>query len=123
MAYTDLSALRTVESWTALPGLPDAPAMDVKLDGQANQLWVALAGYGVYSTLAPHRLRDPSVVSAADMIARAVAPGSLVSVLGAQVDNVRASGLLAPVLAASVSESQIQIPFEARGDTLSLAAS
>jgi uncharacterized protein (TIGR03437 family) len=97
--------------------------MDVKLDAQANQLWAAIDGYGVYSTLAPHRLRDPSVVSAADMIARAVAPGSLVSVLGAQVDNVRASGVIAPVLAASVSESQIQIPFEARGDTLSLAAS
>ena len=75
MAYTDLNALGAVESWTALPGLPDAPAMDVKLDGQANQLWVAVAGYGVYSTLAPHRLRDPSVVSAADLIARAVAPG------------------------------------------------
>ncbi len=123
MAYADLNALGSVETWTAVPGLPDGAAMDVKLDAQANQLWAALDGYGVYSTLAPHRLRDPSVVSAADMIARAVAPGSLVSVLGAQVDNVRASGLLAPVLAASVSESQIQIPFEARGDTLSLAAS
>ena len=123
MAYADLNALGSVETWTAVPGLPDGVAMDVKLDAQANQLWAALDGYGVYSTLAPHRLRDPSVVSAADMIARAVAPGSLVSVLGAQVDNVRASGMLAPVLAASVSESQIQIPFEARGDTLSLAAS
>src|SRR6202035_4800274 len=98
MAYTDLSALRTVESWTALPGLPDAPAMDVKLDGQANQLWVAVAGYGVYSTMAPHRLRDPNVVSAADLIARAVAPGSLVSILGAQVDTVRAGGAAAAVL-------------------------
>ncbi len=123
MAYADLNALGSVEAWTPVPGLPDGAAMDVKLDAQANQLWAALDGYGVYSTLAPHRLRDPSVVSAADMIARAVAPGSLVSVLGAQVDNVRASGVLAPVLAASVSESQIQIPFEARGDTLSLAAS
>ncbi len=97
--------------------------MDVKLDAQANQLWAAIDGYGVYSTLAPHRLRDPSVVSAADMIARAVAPGSLVSVLGAQVDSVRAGGIAAPVLAATGSESQIQIPFEVRGDTLSLAAS
>ena len=123
MAYADLNALGSVETWTAVPGLPDGAAMDVKLDAQANQLWAALDAYGVYSTLAPHRLRDPSVVSAADMIARAVAPGSLVSVLGAQVDSVRASGVLAPVLAASVSESQIQIPFEAGGDTLSLAAS
>jgi uncharacterized protein (TIGR03437 family) len=123
MAYADLNALGSVETWTAVPGLPDGAAMDVKLDAQANQLWAALDGYGVYSTLAPHRLRDPSVVSAADMIARAVAPGSLVSVLGAQVDNVRASGVLAPVLAASAGESQIQIPFEVRGDTLSMSAS
>ncbi len=123
MAYADLSALGTVQAWAAVPGLPDSVAMDVKLDAQANQLWTAIDGYGVYSTLAPHRLRDPSVVSAADMVARAVAPGSLVSVLGAQVDSVRASGVIAPVLAASVSESQIQIPFEAQGNTLSLAAS
>jgi len=123
MAYADLSALGTVQSWTALPGLPEGPAMDVKLDAQGNQLWAAIDGYGVYSTLAPHRLRDPSVVSAGDMIARAVAPGSLVSILGAQVDSVRASGVPAPVLAATGSESQIQIPFEVRGDTLSLAAS
>jgi uncharacterized protein (TIGR03437 family) len=115
--------LRTVESWTVLPGLPDAPAMDVKLDGQANQLWVAVAGYGVYSTMAPHRLRDPSVVSAADLIARAVAPGSLVSILGAQIDTIRASGVAAPVLAATATESQIQVPFEVRGDTVSLTAS
>ena len=123
MAYADLSALGAVQTWTAVPGLPDGAAMDVKLDAQANQLWAAIDGYGVYSTLAPHRLRDPSVVSAADMIARAVAPGSLVSILGAQVDSVRAGGVAAPVLAATGSESQIQIPFEVRGDTLSLAAS
>ncbi|MDP9115479.1 MAG: hypothetical protein M3O20_17605, partial [Acidobacteriota bacterium] len=123
MAYADLNALGSVETWIAVPGLPASAAMDVKLDPQANQLWAALDGYGVYSTLAPHRLRDPSVVSAADMIARAVAPGSLISVLGARIDSVRASGVLAPVLAASMSESQIQIPFEVRGDTLSLVAS
>ena len=60
--------------------------MDVKLDAQGNLLWAAVDGYGIYAALAPHRLRDPSVVSAADMIKRAVAPGSLVSILGAQVD-------------------------------------
>ncbi len=123
MAYADLSALGAVESWKALPGLPDSPVRDVKLDGQANQLWVAVAGYGVYSTLAPHRLRDPSVVSAADLIARAVAPGSLVSILGAQLDTVRAGAVTAPVLAATASESQIQIPFEVRGASVTLTAS
>jgi uncharacterized protein (TIGR03437 family) len=124
LAYADLSALGTVQNWTALAGLPDgAAAMDVKLDAQGNLLWAALDGYGVYAALAPHRLRDPSVVSAADMIKRAVAPGSLVSVLGAQVESVQAGGFPAPVLAAVGGESQIQIPFEVRGAALSLAAS
>ena len=123
MAYADLSALGAVQTWTAVPGLPASAAMDVKLDAQANQLWAALDGYGVYSTLAPHRLRDPNVVSAADMIARAVAPGSLISILGAQVDSVRAGGVAAPVLASTASQSQVQIPFEVRGNTLSLDAS
>jgi uncharacterized protein (TIGR03437 family) len=123
MAYGDLSALGAVESWTALPGLPDAAAMDVKLDPQANQLWAAIDGYGVYSTLAPHRLRDPGVVSAGDLVGRAAAPGSLMSILGAQVDTVRAGGIAAPVLAATASESQIQIPFEARGDRVALSGS
>jgi uncharacterized protein (TIGR03437 family) len=124
MAYADLSALGAVESWTALPGLPDgAAATDVKLDPQGNLLWAALNGYGVYAALAPHRLRDPSVVSAADMIQRAVAPGSLVTILGAQVDSVQAGGIAAPVLASTGGESQIQIPFDAHGTALPLAAS
>jgi uncharacterized protein (TIGR03437 family) len=124
LAYADLNALGAVQNWIALAGLPDgAAAMDVKLDSQGNLLWAALNGYGVYAALAPHRLRDPSVVSAADMIKRAVAPGSLVTVLGAQVDSVQAGGIAAPVLAATGGESQIQIPFEAHGTTLPLAAS
>jgi uncharacterized protein (TIGR03437 family) len=123
LAYADLSALGTVQNWTALAGLPDVAAMDVKLDAQGNLLWTALDGYGVYAELAPHRLRDPSVVSAADMIKRAVAPGSLVSILGAQVESVQAGGITAPVLAATGAESQIQIPFESRGAALPLAAS
>jgi uncharacterized protein (TIGR03437 family) len=123
LAYADLNALGAAQNWTALAGLPAGSATDVKLDAQGNLLWVALDGYGVYAALAPHRLRDPSVVSAADMIKRAVAPGSLVSILGAQVDSVQAGGIAAPVLAATASESQIQIPFESRGTALPLAAS
>ncbi|MEO8048863.1 MAG: hypothetical protein ABI833_00485 [Acidobacteriota bacterium] len=123
IAYADLHALGAVQSWIPVAGLPDGAAMDVKLDAQGNLLWAAVDGYGVYAALAPHRLRDPSVVSAADMIKRAVAPGSLVSILGAQVDSVQAGGMTAPVLAANGGESQIQIPFEARGVALPLAAS
>ncbi len=120
-SYADLQGLGPPQPWTALPGLPQARVMDVKLDAQGNQLWGALEGFGVYSTLAPHRLRDPRVVSSADLAARAAAPGSLVSVLGARVQNAQAGDLVAPVLAANDAESQVQIPFEARGSFFSLA--
>ena len=118
--YTDLASLGPAPSWNKLPGLPAEIVNDVKLDAQGNQLWVTLDGYGVFSTLAPHRLKDPRVVSAADMIARAVAPGSLVSVLGAKLDSVRVGNLSAPVLASSATSTEIQIPFDARGNSLNI---
>jgi len=119
--YADLQSLGVTQPWTALTGLPSAAVMDVMMDAQDNQLWVAVDGFGVYSTLAPHRLADPSVVSAADFVARAAAPGALVSILGARVAAARSGDLSLPVLAASDTESQIQIPFEASGNALSLS--
>jgi uncharacterized protein (TIGR03437 family) len=123
---TDLGGLAAASAWTAVGGLPlaaggAAAAADVKLDEGGHQLWVALEGLGTYVALAPHRLSDPRVVSAADFVARAVAPGSLVSVAGAKVDTARAGNLSVPVLAASETESQLQVPFEASGSTISLA--
>ena len=123
LTYADLASLSAAQPWTALSGLPAAAAADVKLDPQGNQLWAAIDGYGVFATLAPHRLRDPSVVSAADFVARAVAPGSLISILGAGVDSAHAGELSAPVLASTATESQVQVPFEARGTSISFAAS
>ncbi len=120
MAYADLANLAAAPQWRALPGLP-AAATDVMLDTQGNQLWAAVDGYGVYATLAPHRLRDPRVVSTADLVARAAAPGSLVSVLGARVQAARAGDLQVPVLGSNENESQLQIPFEANGTSVSLA--
>ena len=62
MTYTDLRVLGANPQWTPVTGLPKgAPVADVKLDAQGNQLWAAVYGYGVYSTLAPHRARDPRV--------------------------------------------------------------
>ena len=122
-ASVDLETIGSPVSWSRLSGLPDAPATDVKLDDGANQLWAAIDGFGVYSTLAPHRLRDPRVVSAADFAARAAAPGSLVSVAGARVTSAQAGNFSAAVLASTETESQIQIPFEAQGSTIALAVS
>jgi uncharacterized protein (TIGR03437 family) len=121
-ARTDLNVLSVAPaSWAMLPGLPAGPAADVKLDSAAIQLWVALEGYGMYQTMAPHRTGDPRLISSAGLIARAAAPGTLFSIEGARVSSANAGGLSVPVLMATDTESQIQIPFEMRGDSLALS--
>ena len=109
-------------TWVPIAGrLPVAPAMDVKLDAGGNQLYAALEGYGVYATAAPHRLRTVRLVNAADFSTRPAAPGSLISVQGGRVNSASVGSLSFPVLAATESESQIQVPFEASAANLSLA--
>ncbi len=114
LAYADLST----PVWSLIRS---GATRDVALDDNGNQLYVAVES-GIYGTLAPHRLRDPRVVSAADRIARAAAPGSLLSVLGARVQAATIGDRNAPVLAATDTESQIQVPFDASGSSLQLAA-
>jgi len=121
-ARTNLSALSVASAtWVKLDGLPAAAAADVKLDSGAIQLWVALEGYGMFQAMAPHRVGDPRLISSAGLVARAAAPGTLFSIEGARVNSANAGGLSVPVLAATDNESQIQIPFEVRGDSLALA--
>ncbi len=118
----DLSGGSVAASWSRLGGnLPSSAVYDVRLDAGGNQIYAALDGYGVYATMAPHRMRELRVVNAADFSARPAAPGTLLSVLGMRVQSARAGGLNVPVLAASDTESQIQVPFEAQGTLLSLA--
>jgi uncharacterized protein (TIGR03437 family) len=108
-------------SWTSIGlNLPPAPAWDVILS-QDNVLTVALDGYGVFESAAPHRSRSVRIVSGADLTDRAAAPGSLISVLGAKVELVKNQGLSYPVLASSDQSSQLQVPFEAAAGTFSLA--
>src|ERR1700693_3287792 len=119
---TDLAAAGRPTMWTPLSeNLPSVPATDVKLDAGANQLYVALDGYGVYAAIAPHRFRDARVVSAADYSSRPAAPGALLSVLGTKVESAHTATTVVPVLAASDRASQIQVPFEATGTSVSLA--
>lgn len=118
----DLIAAGPATNWSPLGGgLPSGRALDVRLDAEGNQLFVALEGYGVYTGLAPHRLGSLRVVNAADFSQRPAAPGSLVSVLGGRVRTARAGELNFPVLAASDTESQIQVPFEVRDRLIALA--
>jgi uncharacterized protein (TIGR03437 family) len=91
------------------------------LDGVGNQLFVALQGYGVYAALAPHRWGNLRLVNAADFSARPAAPGSLLSVLGGRVVAARAGSLEFPVLAATDTETQIQVPFTIPGGSVSVA--
>jgi uncharacterized protein (TIGR03437 family) len=122
LTRVDLTAAGPATSWRRLDGaLPAAAALDVRLDPEGNQLFVVLEGYGVWAGLAPHRLGSFRVVNAADFSQRPAAPGSLVSVLGGRVHAARAGDLDFPVLAASETESQIQVPFEVRDRLISLA--
>ena len=110
-------------NWTNLSDRlpPGAGATDVRLDAAGIQLYVAVDGYGVYATAAPHRLRSLRLVSAADFSTRAAAPGSLVSVIGGRVTSARGGNLDYPVLAAADDASQIQVPFDAVGPNVTLA--
>jgi uncharacterized protein (TIGR03437 family) len=118
---SDPGSLGAPVSWQRVEGLPAAPVTDVMLDPAANQLWAAVQGYGVYAIIAPHRLTNPAVASAADMSPRAAAPGSLMSVIGAPIRAARAGDQTVPVLKSTATQSEIQIPFDARGETLALA--
>jgi uncharacterized protein (TIGR03437 family) len=119
---TDLGAAGRPGNWTLLSdSLPAAAATDVKLDAGGNQIYAALDGYGVYTAIAPHRLRDARVVSAADYSGKPAAPGALLSVLGAHVESAASNDVVAPILHATDTASQIQVPFSAKGNTVSLS--
>lgn len=118
---TNLSLLATPTPWIPVSlGLPSQSVMDLRLDEAGNQLFVALDGWGLYAAMAPHRSLRLNVVNAADWSTRPAAPGSLLSILGARADRVAAGNLRAPVLGVTAAETQIQVPFEATGELLSL---
>jgi len=107
-------------NWRSLGAdLPAAPAWDVRLSGD-GKLTVALDGYGIFESLAPHRTRNVRVVNGADLTDRPAAPGSLISVLGANVRQGIAGGTTYPVLAASDQSSQLQVPFESSTGAMQL---
>jgi uncharacterized protein (TIGR03437 family) len=112
MTYTATLSASPATPWLLLS---EGSFLDVMLDSAGNQLYALADGAGVSATLAPHRSRDPRVVSAGDRILRSAAPGSLLSVLGARINSARAGQVPAAVLHASDAESQVQLPFELSG--------
>jgi uncharacterized protein (TIGR03437 family) len=124
LANVSIRNLGAVPRWTRVAGLPQGAAVrDVRLDAGQTQLWASVDGFGVYATRAPHRASDPKVVSAGDLLSRAVAPGSVVSVVGAEVNSATAGGLNAPVLYASDGEAQIQLPYNLPSQSVALSIS
>jgi uncharacterized protein (TIGR03437 family) len=121
-AHEDLEAPGPASPWMLLSSnLPAARVNAVALDAAGNQLYIALEGYGVYAAAAPHRAGALQVVNAADFSTRPAAPGSLVSVLGGPVRSAHAGGIEFPILASSAAATQLQVPFEAKGPSVSLA--
>ena len=115
-----LTTLGAPPVWTSVTGLPEPHASDVRLSSGGIYLWADVEGYGLFTALAPHHNGDPRVVSSADLVARAAAPGTLLKIVGARVTTAAAGGYGAPVLATADTQSEIQIPFEVSGDQLSL---
>jgi uncharacterized protein (TIGR03437 family) len=123
ISLTDAGA--TAPNWQAVAReLPAAPAWDVRLNPD-NTLTVALDGYGVFEAPSPNQTRNVRVVSGADLSERPAAPGSLISILGANVKSAKDPAANTqtnwPILAASDHSSQLQVPFEASSGTLSLS--
>ena len=108
-------------NWKSISGgLQAAVAWDVRLNSD-NTLTAALDGYGVFETPAPHQTRNVRVVNGADLSDRPAAPGSLISVLGANVRQGSDGSTAYPVIASSDASSQLQVPFEAAAGVFRIA--
>jgi uncharacterized protein (TIGR03437 family) len=123
LSYQGLRAPEPAARWTLLRGLPDAPAMDVRLDEAGVRVLAAVDGFGVYESPAPHRVRQPLLLRAADYASGPAAPGALLTIVGSGVERVTVNSQPGVILSSNAVESQIQIPFEASGDSLRVTAS
>jgi uncharacterized protein (TIGR03437 family) len=121
VAYADLHTYGAPPQWSRVGGLPEGAVADVQLDAAANQVFVAMDSDGVFAAMAPHRFRQPKLVNGADYSARPAAPGSLLSFVGSGVTDARVGNLAAPILNSTSAESQLQVPFEVSGSSLTLA--
>ena len=119
-ARVDMNSLVPVTLWQPVPGLPEAPAMDVRLDHVRNILYVALDGYGLYAAPSPYRPATVRVLTAADQPAQAAAPGVLLHVQGTGLAQVRSESSDLTMVSNSSTSAQVQVPFEASGPTLAL---
>jgi uncharacterized protein (TIGR03437 family) len=120
----DLNGLGPATPWRRIS--PDswgsAPASDVLLGSGGHQLYASVEGLGVFAASAPHRRGSPRLVNAADFSTRAAAPGSLLTLIGGgEVNGAQVGASNAPVLASTQERSEIHVPFDVQGSSLSLA--
>ena len=121
LAHTDLTAPGPVPSWQRLGGLPNAPAMDVRLDRDRNQLYAAIDGYGLYAATVPGRPAAVRIMTAAEQPAQATAPGGLLHVEGNQLTSVKSNSGDLALVSRSDASVQVQVPFEASGSALPIS--
>jgi len=121
LAHTDLTAPGPVPSWQRLGGLPNAPAMDVRLDRDRNQLYAAIDGYGLYAATVPGRPAAVRIMNAAEQPAQATAPGGLLHVEGNQLTSVKSNSGDLALVSRSDASVQVQVPFEASGSALPIS--
>jgi uncharacterized protein (TIGR03437 family) len=122
LSFQGLRAPEPAARWQALPGLPDSAASDVRLDEPGVRVLAAVDGFGVFESPAPHRVRQPLLLHAADYGQRPAAPGALLTIAGSRAETVTANNLPGVVLSATPVESQIQLPFEVAGDSVRITA-
>ena len=120
-ATADLDVPGPAGSWAAISGdLPGGGVTDLELDPLRGRLYALVPGYGVHWIRTPQTEHALRVLSAADLSVRPVAPGSLVTIMGASALRARASGRPAPILDSEPGRTQLQLPFALRGNSLRL---
>jgi uncharacterized protein (TIGR03437 family) len=120
----DLNGLGPSTPWKRMAsGWPDAAAsvLDVQLSPGGHQVYAAVESFGIFAAAAPHRKGSPRLVHAADYSNRAAAPGSLLTLLGAEVSAAQTGSAQVPVLASTVDRSEIQVPFHVQGNSVQIA--
>lgn len=126
MTTGDLNGLGPATAWRAVEGgeswRDSTAVLDVRLSAGGHHLYAVAEGRGVFSSLAPHRRDNPRLVNATNLeTAAAAAPGSLLTLAGRDVRSAQlSSGMSAPVLASTPERSEIQVPFDAQGDSVQI---
>jgi uncharacterized protein (TIGR03437 family) len=119
-ARIDMTSSASVAAWQMLPGLPEARAVDVRLDVLRDTLYVALDGYGLYAAPSPYKTPAVRVLTAADEPAQAAAPGVLLHVQGNGLSQVKSEAGDLAMISSLPTSAQVQVPFDAGGSTLAL---